>query len=144
VIAGAYLFGQGCFVRERQRSTLELLLALPITPQQLVLTKFASLFSITLFSVNAPALVLGEPQFLFRANAGALFLASASMAASILATQTWISQAPFWLALVAIAFRPSHPDQFHLTALSIAGYAGAAVAVALSTIFGPQLTEHSD
>src|SRR5262245_93653 len=49
LIASAYSFASFCFAIERQRGTLQLLLALPVRPSQVVLAKYASLYSMALF-----------------------------------------------------------------------------------------------
>src|SRR5262245_55774088 len=52
VSCSGYLFGQSCFANERRLGALELLLGLPISASQLVLAKYASLFTTTLLVIN--------------------------------------------------------------------------------------------
>ncbi len=101
LLAGPFLFAQSCFLTERQHGTLQFLLALPITPSELVLAKYASLFSMTLFTVNAPGLLLGDPAFLFYANTASLLLASLFMAATVISDKPWAAQLPLWFVIMA-------------------------------------------
>lgn len=100
LLAGPFIYAQSCFYTERQHGTLEFLLGLPITPAELVLAKFASLFSMTLLTVNIPGLLLRDPLLLFYANAAALFLACLFMSATVISDKPWAPQLPLWIVLV--------------------------------------------
>ena len=95
-------YSQYCFLNERQRGTLETLLALPVRPFQIVLAKYASLYSMVLFTVNVPALLLPQPRLLYVTNAAALFLATLFMAATVISSRPWASQIPVWGLLLFV------------------------------------------
>ena len=95
-------YAQFCFLNERQRSTLDLLLSLPIEPHQLVLAKYASLYSMVLFTVNIPALLVPDLQLIFIVNTAALTLATIFMAATVISDKPWAAQLPIWLLLIFI------------------------------------------
>ena len=95
-------YAQFCFLNERQRSTLDLLLSLPIEPHQLVLAKYASLYSMVLFTVNIPALLVPDLQLIFMINTAALTLATIFMAATVISDKPWAAQLPIWLLLIFI------------------------------------------
>ena len=103
LIAGAgFGYAQFCFLNERLRGTLELLLSLPVAPRQLVLAKFVSLYSMVLFTVNVPGLLVPNIRLVFFTNAAALSLATVFMTATVLSDKAWTSQIPIWVLLVFI------------------------------------------
>ena len=95
-------YAQFCFLNERQRGTLDLLLSLPIEPHQIVLAKYASLYSMVLFTVNIPALLVPDLQLIFIVNTAALTLATIFMAATVISDKPWAAQLPIWLLLIFI------------------------------------------
>src|SRR5262245_20069370 len=127
VLLGApFVYAQSCFYMERQPATLQFRLALPITSWELVLAKFASLFSLTVFTVNIPGLVLGDLHVLFYGNALTLFLATLFMSATVISDKPWAPQLPLWFVVIlTLPFHRqlnfqwiiSHATQFALTAL---------------------------
>src|SRR5919198_6044271 len=60
LISASYSFAYSCFISERQRGTLQLLLSLPLESFELVLAKYASLYSMALVTANVPAIFLGD------------------------------------------------------------------------------------
>ena len=99
---GGFGYAQYCFLHERERGTLETLLQLPVEVRQLLLAKYLSVFSMTLFTVNVPALLVPDPMLIFIVNAAALFLATLFMAATIVSEKPWAAQAPIWLLLIFV------------------------------------------
>ena len=95
-------YAQYCFLNERLRNTLDLLLSLPIEPRDLVLAKYVSLYSMVLFTVNIPALLISNLQLIFIVNAVALSLATLFMATTVISDKPWAAQIPIWLLLIFI------------------------------------------
>src|SRR2546426_8716696 len=62
LIGASYGYAYMCFLVERQRGTLHFLLSLPVRPFDVVLGKYASLYSMVLFTVNVPGLFFGNLQ----------------------------------------------------------------------------------
>jgi hypothetical protein len=94
VIAGIlaavpFIYAQFCFDAARREGRLQLLLALPITPQELVLAKFASLFSMTLFTINVAVVLLHDLRALAYSNVTGLFMASIFMSAAVVSEKPW-------------------------------------------------------
>lgn len=100
MLAGPFIYSQSCFLNERRQGTLLFILFLPVTRRDFVLSKFASLFSMILFTVNAPGVLLGDPRFLFQANAVALLLSSVFMTATVVSDKPWAPQLPFWVIII--------------------------------------------
>lgn len=100
LISASYGFAYFSFLSERQHGTLELLLALPIRPYELVIAKYASLYSMALFVANGPGLFLRDLHLLFLLNAFVLFLATLSMASTVISDKPWAALIPLWMALV--------------------------------------------
>src|SRR5205085_5541618 len=105
-LGGAYGFAQSCFFNERQRGTLVLLLSLPVTPLQLVLAKYASAFSMALFTINIPGLLLRDLRFLLFSNIAALLFTSICMAATVVSDKPWAPQLPLWIVMIAVLPAP--------------------------------------
>ena len=104
--AAGFGYAQYCFINERQRGTLELLLSLPLEPGHLVLAKYVSVYSMVLFTVNIPALIVTNLTLTYVVNAVALFLATVFMAATVVSKQAWAPQLPFFfIVLVIVPFR---------------------------------------
>lgn len=97
IFGGSLGFAQFCFFNERQRSTLQLLLSLPVDPMRLVFAKYASLFSMVLFNVNLPGVVVGDLRFLLFANLVALLLSTICMASTVISGKPWAPQLPLWI-----------------------------------------------
>jgi hypothetical protein len=110
-LGGAYGFAQSCFFHERQRGTLMLLISLPVTPAELVLAKFISAFSMTLFTINVPGVLLRDYAFLFYSNVGALFLTTVCMSATVISDKPWAPQLPLWILMMVVF--PARPILSH-------------------------------
>ena len=100
LIASAYSFASFCFVSERQRGTLQLLLALPMRPSEVVLAKYASLYSMALFLANVSGIFMGDLRVLFLLNVLVLWLSTLSMAATVICDEPWAAIVPLWVTLV--------------------------------------------
>jgi ABC-type Na+ efflux pump permease subunit len=101
LMAASFIYAQSCFSTERRHGTLEFLLALPVTRLQLVLAKYASLFSMALFTVSVPGLFLDDFSLLIYGNLLTLFLSTLFMAATIISDKPWAAQLPLWLVIAA-------------------------------------------
>ena len=97
---GSCGYAYSCFMVERQRGTLQLLLSLPVRPFDLVLAKYASLYSMCLVTANLPGLLLRDIRVLFLMNTLILMLATVSMAATVVSEKPWAPLVPLWLALI--------------------------------------------
>ena len=95
-------YAQFCFINERQRETLRLLMSLPVEPRQLVLAKYVSLYSMVLFTVNVPGLFVPDLRLIYIANAAALSLGTVFMATTVISDKPWASQVPIWFLLIFI------------------------------------------
>src|SRR6059036_3750163 len=100
LISASYSFAYSCFISERQRGTLHLLLSLPVEPFDLVLAKYASLYSMTLFTANLPGLFLRDWRLLFLLNAFVLLFSTICMAGTVISEKPWAPMIPLWIALV--------------------------------------------
>ena len=98
-----YVFGQSCFANERRLGALDMLLGLPISAGQLVLAKYASLFSITFLVISIPGLIHHNWILLFRTNVLALFIATVLMATTVISDKPWAPQVPFWILMLALS-----------------------------------------
>ena len=149
LLAGAgFGYAQYCFLNERLRNTLDLLLSLPIEPRDLVLAKYVSLYSMVLFTVNVPALFVANLTLIFIVNAAALSLATLFMAATVISDKPWAAQTPIYLLLVFILpferlltrYYPSGLDLFrtltsHPLLLATLALLLTPIVVAVSTFF---------
>jgi hypothetical protein len=106
-----------CFAAERLRGTLPLLQGLPVRPFDLVLAKYASLFSMVLFTVNVPGVFLRDLRLLFILNAGILFLSAVSMAAAVVSDKPWAPLAPMWGVMIFFTAVVSHAMFFALAGM---------------------------
>jgi hypothetical protein len=95
-------YAQYCFFNERQRGTLDTLLSLPVRPHQIVLAKYASLYSMVLFTINVPAVLVPQPRLLYVTNAAALLLATVFMGATVVSSRPWALQIPVWGLLLFV------------------------------------------
>ena len=122
VMTGPFFYAHLCFLAERQTGTLEFLMALPMTRFQLVLAKYASLFSMILFSVNVPGFLLGDFPLLLRMNADALLLAAVFMASTVVSEKSWAPQVPLWMVVVLTISGGKLLQRFdgHNTAIALA------------------------
>lgn len=100
LIAGSYGYAYFCFAAERQRGTLQLLQSLPVRSFDLVLAKYASLYSMALFTANVPGAWLRDMRLLFMMNACVLLLATISMAVTVISDKPWAPMIPMWIALI--------------------------------------------
>ena len=101
-LCGAYLYAY-CFTFERKTGMLDLLLSLPLSSRNLVLAKFASLYSMVLFTTNVSGLFTGEYRTLFMVNCFAILLSTASMAAAVISERAWAPTIPLLMAIPFMA-----------------------------------------
>ena len=106
MIGASYGFAQMCFITERQRRTLDLLLSLPIRPFHLVLAKYGSVFSMSLLLVNVPGVFLLSVTSIYIANAAAIFCAAVCTTPSVLSDKPWAPQVPVWIAIGLLPLLP--------------------------------------
>ena len=99
-VVSPYGFSQLCFLIQRQNGLLKPLMIPPITPTQLVLAKYASAFSMALFVVNVPGVLLGDFAFVGYVNIGVLLLTSVCMAVVVISTKPWAPLVPIWIVLL--------------------------------------------
>jgi ABC-type Na+ efflux pump permease subunit len=95
-------YAQYCFLSERQRGTLDTLLSLPVRPHEIVLAKYCSLYSMVLFTVNVPMLLVPDLKLVFVTNSAALFLATLFMASTVVSARPWAFQIPVWGLLLFV------------------------------------------
>lgn len=100
LVGAAYGYAYFCFSTERLRGTLQLLQSLPVRPFDLAMAKYASLYSMALFTANVPGLFLRDLHLLFILNGCILFLATVSMACTVVSDKPWAPLAPMWAVLV--------------------------------------------
>jgi hypothetical protein len=101
-----YGLSQICFFIERQNDLLKRLMVPPITPTRLVLAKYASAFSMALFVINVPGVLLNDLTFVWYVNIGILLLTSITMAVVIVSNQAWAPLLPVWVLLPYLYARP--------------------------------------
>ena len=118
LIGASYGYAHFCFMAERQRGTLQLLLSLPVHPLDLVIAKYASLYSMVLFTANVPGVFLRDFRALFLLNSLVLLLSSICMAATVISDKPWAPMIPLWFVL--IFFMPIRKllEQFYPDGLS--------------------------
>jgi hypothetical protein len=130
--------GQVCFFIERAHGFLRI--HPPATPFQLVLAKFGSVFSMILFIVNAPGVLIRDPVFLFHLNAAVLLMMTICMAIVVLSEQAWAAMLPLWLVFLPYLYLRSQVDALlawgalHGTALSIAALGAIPLIVVWSAL----------
>jgi hypothetical protein len=100
LVGASYAYAYFCFAAERLRGTLQLLQGLPVRSFDLVLAKYASLYSMALFTANVPGPFLRDLHLLFMMNACILFLSTVSMAATVVSEKPWAPLAPMWGVLI--------------------------------------------
>jgi hypothetical protein len=118
VSCSGYLFGHSCFASERRLGALDMLLALPFSPFQLVLAKYFSCLSITFTVITIPSLVHHNVLVLYRSYSLALFIATIFMATTVVSDKAWAPQVPFWIMMlllsplrrVPLRYLTLHPD----------------------------------
>ncbi len=122
-----YGFSQLCFFIERQHGLLKQLLIPSTTPTQLVLAKYGSAFSMAVFVVTVPGILLRDLAFLCYMNIGVLFMTSICMAIAVLSDIPWATMLPVWIVLFPYLYTRRSLDNLfrwvipHSTAISIAG-----------------------
>jgi ABC-type Na+ efflux pump permease subunit len=97
---GSCGYAYSCFMVERQRRTLQLLLSLPLRPFDLVLAKYASLYSMCLFTANLPGVFLGDIRVLLLMNTFIVVLSTVSMAATVVSDKPWAPVVPLWITFI--------------------------------------------
>lgn len=100
LMSGSCGYAYFCFMVERQRGTLSLLLGLPVRPSDLVIAKYASLYSMSLFTANLPGVFLRDLRALFLMNTFIVVLSTVSMGATVVSEKPWAPIVPIWVALI--------------------------------------------
>ena len=141
LIVGPYLFTELCLSRERQSESFGLLLSLPATRGERLLSKYASVYSMTLVSVNPPGILLRDPAFAFCANATGLFFATVFITATVISCKPRVPIFPFViLGLIVAPALLLRPDLVgwideHKSYLAFVGYALIPLMVIASVFF---------
>jgi hypothetical protein len=97
-IVSAGIIGVVSFGKAGRPENIKVLLG-PATADELILFRFASALSMTLFTVNIPGLMLLDPQFLLIVNAAALLLTASAIGSAVIN----IELEPDGFTLLAIA-----------------------------------------
>jgi hypothetical protein len=140
LMGASYSYGHFCFYAERQRGTLQLLLSLPVRPMDLALAKYASLYSMALFTANVPGVFLRDLRLLFILNAFVVFLATASMAGTVISEKPWASMIPFWFVLIFVMPIQNVLKKYYPNGVGVYAFLGAhivtiaAIAVILAVV----------
>ena len=100
LVAASYGYAFECFMAERQRGTLQLLLSLPMRSFDLVIVKYASMYSMVLFTANVPGLFIGDIRAVLLMNAFTLLLSTICMAATVISDKPWAPAIPLWIVCV--------------------------------------------
>ena len=100
LIGASYGYAQFVFVFERQRGTLQLLLSLPVRPIDLVLAKYASLYSMVLFTINVPGIFFGDLRTLLLVNACGLIVSTICMTFTVISDKPWAPMIPLYVVLI--------------------------------------------
>ena len=103
IVCAGWIYAQSCFLNERLRGTLDMLLALPLRPSELVLAKYLSIYSMVLLTINIPLVALRDLHLLLIANGAALFLATIILSGTILSSAPFAGQIPI-LVLLGLTF----------------------------------------
>jgi ABC-type Na+ efflux pump permease subunit len=103
IVCAGWIYAQSCFLNERFRGTLHMLLALPLQPFELVAAKYASIYCMVLLTVNLPLIALRDSHLLLIANGTALFLATLVLSGTVLSRAPLAGQIPI-LVLFGLTF----------------------------------------
>jgi hypothetical protein len=110
--ASTYGWAQFCFTTQRYRGTLKKLLE-KNSPMQVVISKYVSAFTMSLFMMNIPGLLMRDPEFMFYLNSGVLLLTALCMAAAVMSKQPSAPLIPlFVVAIPTLYLREQLKDQF--------------------------------
>ena len=103
IVCAGWIYAQSCFLNERLRGTLNMLLALPLRPFDLVVAKHLSIYSMVLITINVPLIMLRDWHLLLIANGSALFLATVILSSTVISTAPLAGQIPI-LFLLGLTF----------------------------------------
>jgi hypothetical protein len=144
-VVGPYGFAQLCFFIQREHGLLKRLIIPPITPTQLVLAKYASAFSMSLFVINVPGALLGDLAFVGYLNIGVLLFTSICMAVVVISTQPWAPLVPVWLILLPYLYaRPLLQSTFVWVIAHSTGVSVAALCIIPFIMYGSALIFEAD
>ena len=144
-VVGPYGFAQLCFFIQRENGLFRRLLKPPITPTKLVLAKYASAFSMSLFVINAPGLFLGDFRFVGYLNIGVLLLTTICMAVVVISEQPWAPLAPIWIILLPYLYaRPYLQNLFQWVIANRTAVSVAALSIIPFIIYGSTLVFEND
>jgi len=122
-----FMFAHWCLSRENQAESLGFLLSLPATRTELLVSKYASVYSMTLVSLNVSGIYFGL-EMLFYANAAGLFFATFSVISAVISGEKGGSEIPIFAAVslaASLAFGLDFSGWIdaHKTGLAILAYA---------------------
>lgn len=100
LVGASYGYAFYCFGVERVRGTLDLLLGLPVDSFDLVIAKYASLYSMALFTANIPGVFLADLHALFVLNSIILFLGTCCMAVTVVVDKPWAPMIPVYFVFI--------------------------------------------
>jgi hypothetical protein len=144
-VVSPYGFSQLCFFIQRRHGLLKPLMVPPITPTQLVLAKYASAFSMALFVVNVPGILLGDFAFVGHVNIGVLLLTSICMAVVVISTKPWAPLVPIWIVLLPYLYaRPILQSGLQWVSAHGMGVSIAAVCLIPFIVYGSALIFETD
>jgi hypothetical protein len=110
--ASTYGWAQFCFTTQRYRGSLKKLLE-KNTPMQVVISKYVSAFSMSLFMMNVPGLLMRDSEFMLYLNSGVLLLTALCMAAAVVSKQPSAPLVPLiFVAVPTLYLRDQLKDQF--------------------------------
>jgi len=123
LVGAAFGYTYFVFSIEHARRSLPLLLGLPVRPADLVISKYVSLYSLCLLTVNLGGFFLHDFRMLYLLNAEILFLATVFMATVVIWDHPMAAVIPlFILALVAqrnTVFKELAPYAFPIASFAL-------------------------
>jgi hypothetical protein len=116
IVTAAFFYPYYTFTTEVSRGTMSMLLGLPIPPIYILLGKFASLYSMCLITVNIPCALLFDAHLLYLYNAEMLFIATITLACSVVYEHPLAPLLPVGAILMAFqrqtAFKEFQPYEY--------------------------------
>jgi hypothetical protein len=138
VVCAPFMYARASLYYLYRRDALKSLLAPPMTPIMLVLTKYASAFSMTVFTINLGAPLLGDLRLILYANVAGLFITTLFMAPSVISRASWVHLIPLWTVLLLV--RPVLQGNFEwLAANATLLTAVALVSIPIMVLFSAQI-----
>jgi hypothetical protein len=131
VMASAFAYSYACFTSERRSGSVWRLLQLPLSPFELVVMKYVSLYSMVLFTFSAAAVSHRDWRLLMVSSGAALFLSTCLMASSVVSPRPWVPHVPLWSILLLALSRDWLAEHFAAVAVIRTGIFRHALALAV-------------